>query len=267
MRAVIATVVVAMLGGFAIARFLAPGDLNEFVAANTPSSFDSTAPVAERIAALEHAVSEERAARQLLEDQLIFLMDERGQLEPAVAERVEIDDVAVVGSGDDTVSRRGRRNMKQTRAERLVEAGFDPARAQWVLQRESELQMEALRARYEAGRSGDTENYYQRGNELRNALREDLGDADYEKYLAANGNNTEITVSMVLDSSPAQTAGMQQGDRIVRYDGKRIFSMYELTEQTMQGTAGENVVLNILRDGVPMQIVLPRGPLGVTGGR
>jgi hypothetical protein len=35
----------------------------------------------------------------------------------------------------------------------------------------------------------------------------------------------------------------------------------------MEGSAGENVVVNIIRDGVPMQVVIPRGPLGINTGR
>jgi S1-C subfamily serine protease len=97
-------------------------------------------------------------------------------------------------------------------------------------------------------------------------LRTELGDVDYSRYLAANGRQTDIQVYGVLDSSPAQTAGLRPGDRIQRYGGQRIFTVRELTEQTLQGNPGENVAVDILRDGMPMQVVLPRGPLGVTGG-
>ena len=43
--------------------------------------------------------------------------------------------------------------------------------------------------------------------------------------------------------------------------------MTDLTRQTMDGAAGENIVVDIMRDGNPMQIVMPRGPVGITGGR
>jgi len=43
--------------------------------------------------------------------------------------------------------------------------------------------------------------------------------------------------------------------------------MTDLTRQTMAGTAGHNIVVDIMRDGNPMQIVMPRGPVGITGGR
>lgn len=231
------------------------------------SAFDASAPVEARIAALEQAVTEERAARQMLEDQLIFLMTEQDDAMPAPAERVDPDTVATEPPGDSSVSRRRPGNSREKRLTRLIENGFDPAQADWVIRREADLQMQALQARYKAGRTGDYEDYYQRQRALRNTLRADLGDADFEKYLAANGQGTEIRVSVVLDSSPAQAAGMQPGDRILRYDGKRVFNMDELAQHSMDGTPGENVVLNIVRDDVPMQIVLPRGPLGVTGGR
>jgi hypothetical protein len=35
----------------------------------------------------------------------------------------------------------------------------------------------------------------------------------------------------------------------------------------MQGDPGVSVAVDIMRDGVPMQVVLPRGPVGVSAGR
>jgi hypothetical protein len=35
----------------------------------------------------------------------------------------------------------------------------------------------------------------------------------------------------------------------------------------MLGEPGESVVVDITRDGIPMQLVLPRGPIGVSTGR
>ena len=64
-----------------------------------------------------------------------------------------------------------------------------------------------------------------------------------------------------------ELAGLQPGDQILRYDGQRLFSMSDLTQQTMQGEAGVNVAVDIMRDGIPMQVVLPRGPVGISGRR
>ena len=101
----------------------------------------------------------------------------------------------------------------------------------------------------------------------RDALREELGDADYERYLEANNRSTSISISSVIDSSPAQAAGLRSGDEIVRYDGERVFSMTDLTQQAIDGLPGQNVAVDIVRNGVPMQVVMPRGPIGISGGR
>jgi hypothetical protein len=41
--------------------------------------------------------------------------------------------------------------------------------------------------------------------------------------------------------------------------------MSDLRNQTMQGEPGEDVVIEIDRDGMRMQLTLPRGPIGITG--
>ena len=61
-------------------------------------------------------------------------------------------------------------------------------------------------------------------------------------------------------------AGLQPGDEIVSYDGKRVFDMRELNAFTLEGRAGESVVVDVRRDGRTVQLVMPRGPIGITGG-
>jgi len=70
----------------------------------------------------------------------------------------------------------------------------------------------------------------------------------------------------VLASSPAERSGLKPGDEIVAYAGKRVFDLRELNNLTFQGTPGESVVVEVRRDGQSVQLVLPRGPLGITGG-
>jgi S1-C subfamily serine protease len=94
-------------------------------------------------------------------------------------------------------------------------------------------------------------------------LREELGDWEYEKYLQALGRPTTVGIPHVLANSPAARAGLTSGDQIVAYDGTRVFNVFEVTEATRQGTVGEPVILDIVRDGQPMQFIVPRGPLGV----
>ena len=275
MKVIAIVSIASFAAAFAAASWIYTADTQPEVAAGTTevtSSFDAGLPVEERIAALERAVSDERFARQLLQEEVFYLTAELEQItatnsvEPP--EQIEAEQ-AVDESRDSWSSRRADyryRNSLEGRIERLIEAGFLPSQASMIARRESELQMQSLRTRYEAERSGDPVDYWRNRNASNATLRQELGDADFERYLVANNRSTSITVSSVIESSPAQSAGLQPGDEIVRYDGERVFSMTDLTRQTMDGTAGQNVIVDIMRNGNPMQIVLPRGPVGITGG-
>lgn len=236
-------------------------------AAAPASSFDTSLPLEERLRVLEQAVSDERYARQLLQEELFVLTSELESFAAGRQADIGVDGAVAPERPDVAPSASRRRTGADGRAARLVEAGFAPGQAEWILQRESQLQMEALQARYEAERTGDAMNFFQSRNAASDALRSELGDADYERYLAATGRPTSIAVSTVLDSSPAQRAGLRPGDEIRAYDGKRIFSMSDLARQTMEGQPGEQVVVDVMRDGVSIQVVVPRGPIGISGGR
>lgn len=223
-----------------------------------------------RVAALERAVAEGRAARQLLEDEVFYLSGELQRLRreqvPALADSASS---ATPAADIATMSRRDRRGGDTTaeRIERLVAAGFGPAQANVIVQREQELQMASLQARFDAERNGEYLDRITSAAMAGDALRAELGDVDYERFLEATGRSTSVAVSSVIESSPAHAAGLRPGDEIIRYDGERIFGMTNLTQQTMTGEPGQSVTVDILREGVPMQVVLPRGPLGITGGR
>jgi len=148
----------------------------------------------------------------------------------------------------------------------MIAAGMSPDRVDWVLQRESELRFESLQARYDARNSEQPQNRFDPSFNPEAMLRAEIGDAEYENYLAANGRSTSVGISSVMASSPGARAGLQTGDEIVSYDGRRVFSASELIQQTMAGGEG-NVVVDVMRDGAPMQIVVPRGPIGVEIGR
>ena len=276
MGKILPAIAVSLVVGFAAASWIYTADTGPELPAGTievTSAFDAGLPVEERIAALERAVSDERFARQLLQDEVFYLTVELEQIAGTYDSEVPdetITEQAVDESRDSSSFRREeyrRRNSLEGRIERLIEAGFLPSQASMIVRRESELQMESLRARYEAERSGDPVDYWRSRNSSSDALRQELGDADYERFLTANNRSTSVTISSVIDSSPAQSAGLQPRDEIVRYDGERVFSMTDLSRQTMNGIAGQNVVVDIMRGGISMQIVIPRGPVGITGGR
>lgn len=155
--------------------------------------------------------------------------------------------------------------LEQRRIQRLVDAGFTVARAEWIEQRTAELQMRQLEAQYEAARTGDPSRFREVPS-IEETLRAELGDAEYERYLEATGRPTRVNVRNVLPSSPAERVGLRPGDEIVAYAGKRVFDMNDLNRLTLEGQPGETVVLEVLRDGQPMQLYVPRGPIGISGG-
>lgn len=271
MRTVIIAAALSGIVAFAAASWVYEShrpDLQESV-----PDFDASQPADLRIAALERAVSEERLARQLLQEEVLALtttIEALGNGDTRVAgpdglppPPEELRDAPPGGPSRES----NRRNSPDDRAAELIAAGFSPARAEWILRREEELQMEALEARYEAGRSGSPADFFRSSFESGNDLRQELGDEDYARYLEANGRPTSVAVSSVIGNSPAATAGLRSGDTITSYDGQRVFSIYDVNLIAMEGESGQNVIIDIERDGVPMQLVVPRGPLGIMSGR
>lgn len=268
-----------LLGGFALAAVVVKQQFAAPAADVVPDPvpyFDEGAGTDARIRALEVAVGEERNARQLLEEELHVVLQ---QLEEINANETESNEgrVAVASFDPDSPEadaqraafqqRRAYRSSPEARTQALIDAGFSPSRAAQIIQRESELQMQAMQARYEAQQSGEPP---ARGNiafDSTAMLREELSESDYVSYLEANGRPTSVAVGAVLEASPAQAAGLQAGDRIISYAGTRVFGTGELQTQILQGAPGETVLVDIERDGIPMQVVLPRGPMGITSGR
>lgn len=250
---------------------------------------EDRAPIELRLNELETSLALERYERQLLAEELAALQvsldaessqngvtdgDDQTNPRERIAALLDLDD------GENPLRARIRARMpegfrgqgdfdpsliEQRQVERFIEAGLSAERAQWILQREDELEMEVLQARYEATQDGTG------AEALANLspsqlIREELGDADYEKYLDGRGRPTSINVREVLTNSPAQTAGLAPGDEIVAYDGNRVFDMNELTGLTYEGKPGETVAIDVIRDGQQMQLYVERGPIGVSGG-
>ena len=269
-------VLAGLVAGLAIAFFLQPSpqplDAGAAFVGAPGSSAAANARADERLVALEDALDAEILQRAALEDRVAELA---AQLE-ALGERPRLaaaSDAAAGGApGDGAEVRAFRAREEATRRaveraqrgviERLTEAGFAPDRAEWINRRTEELRMEALQEQYDARREGRAP----AGNFGETTLRAELGEADYERYLGAMGRPTSVGVGDVLASSPAERAGLMPGDEIVAYGGKRVFDMGELNELTLEGTAGESVVVDVRRAGQNVQLVMPRGPIGISGG-
>lgn len=153
-------------------------------------------------------------------------------------------------------------NSATARRSRFEEAGFSNEQATWLIEREEEQRLDALYEGWEERRQRVLQNNSDRIS-VADKIKSELGDDGYESYLQASGMPTSVRVDNIMDRSPAQSAGLQAGDEIVSYNGDRIFNIQELNNATVQGSLGEPVVLNVNRDGVELQIVMERGPLGI----
>lgn len=150
----------------------------------------------------------------------------------------------------------------------LVDAGLDEQLAADILRRRGEMEMKRLELRDQAIRDGsfgsrEYSQALQKLNPNSTALRQEIGDEAYDRYLYATKQSNRILVTSVIQGSPAEQADIRQGDIILSYDNARLFSWSELTKATTQGELGEYVAASIQRDGVMINLWLPRGPLGV----
>ena len=150
----------------------------------------------------------------------------------------------------------------------LVDVGVNEQLARDIIRREGEREMQRLELRDRAIRDGTfgTEAYFQSLRALNDntrALRDEVGDSAYDRYLYASNQPNRVLISSVIPGSPAEQAGIQAGDIILGYAEQRIFSWSELREATSLGERGEYVPINIQRGSAPVSLLLPRGPLGV----
>lgn len=276
MSRIIAAIVISLIAGFAAGAWLL-GDASTPVSESGEEAMadysDSSTPVEERLYRLQQVVAEEREARIILEDQLRMLFDaieridssgsraladqralaEERRMERRTNDRAPRDFVALM------------RGFEERRLNTLINGGFSEDEARRVMQQESEAQFQAMQAAHDAQRRGEAADSIYAMSASQALLRSELGDSEYERYLAAQGQPTAIQVTQVLGNSPGSQAGLQPGDQIVNYNGERVFGVTDLRALTLQGTAGEDVVIEIEREGVRMQLNLPRGPVGITG--
>jgi serine protease Do len=80
---------------------------------------------------------------------------------------------------------------------------------------------------------------------------------DLSKTMGIEGTRGAL-VSEVLKASPAQKAGLKQGDVVVAYNGKEIRDASQLRNEAASSTIGKEINLTILREGkkreVPVRI-------------
>lgn len=164
-----------------------------------------------------------------------------------------------------TSSQPARQNFEQ----RLIAANIPVDTIQRIQDRISENRLAVLNLRDKASRENwiDTQEYNEKAHQLNNTssgIREEFGEETYDAYLYASGRPNRVTVQQVYNGSAAQTAGIQPDDIIDSYASKKIYTMNELRQATIQGVPGETVLVELIRDGAPVSTSVPRGPLGIS---
>jgi hypothetical protein len=218
---------------------------------------------------LVQVLDEEIAERRVLAEQLEQTRAEMTDLQQNLRERVEKafemneEDRSTIEDGS-----RRRSGGSSGREERLAAAGFTPEDVAYFRQRQAEDQMRGIEFDDRARREGwiGTPRYAEELAKLPSGgdtLRAELGDDKYDRYLYASGMPNRIAVSNVIQTSPAEAAGLRRGDIIMRYGGEKVYSSQQLTELRSAGERGAPVAVDIIRDGQSMRITMPRGPMGI----
>jgi S1-C subfamily serine protease len=145
--------------------------------------------------------------------------------------------------------------------ERLSASGLSRDRAEEVLRRESQLRRAAAFAEYRATGTIGPLNAWPADVEQ---TRAELGDADYERYLQATGQQTRVIVGDVEPASAAANAGIIPEDQILAYAGRRVFNLRDLNALMLRTSSGETVAATVVRDGQTLQLYVTGGPLGLS---
>lgn len=159
-------------------------------------------------------------------------------------------------------------NLTEEEQTEILTAIFDPTTVTEIQALRDENQLQRLELRDRAIREGwiNTDRFREESRALRNAsqLRDALGDEGYDKLLAAEGRNNRVQIESIIENSAADISGLQVGDIIIRYADERIFQFSDLRDGTTDGQRNESVTIQVNRNGELIDLVIPRGPMGVT---
>ena len=228
----------------------APGSATSFADQLADGRFAGSDPeqMARALDSLAHVLEEEIAERRILAEQLDALREQLVDLEDNLGSRVtqafaerNSSEAAVAATG--SVREQARPETQETR---LASLGFSPGQIEDLSRRRGELLMQQIELDDRARREGwnNSARYYRELGAMRSDLepiRRDLGDDAYDRYLYAIGYPNRVTVGGIIETSPAQQAGLRAGDVIVSYGGERVFSNTQLSDLRSTGDRGAPV--------------------------
>ncbi len=219
---------------------------------------------------IELALSEAALARKQLGERLEELEarvdDLRHVVEPGVREQEDAPEsnglATAEGTGVDEASEIETKGFDEGA---LLSQGLAPsevARLREIWERH-ELERESITNRAIQEGWFFTEKHRKELGLLEKALREELPDDDFDRYLYALGQPNRLVAARVLSGSSASEAGLRRGDMILRYGDVRVFKPGELLMAAAHAEPGTSIPLEILRDGRRRTLYVDPGPLGV----
>ncbi|MCR9279806.1 MAG: PDZ domain-containing protein [Pseudomonadaceae bacterium] len=153
----------------------------------------------------------------------------------------------------------------------LIEAGFTASQADDIVRLADEATYARLQLRYEALREGWNPGQLREAAaslpSIRDSLTQDYGEDAFDRYLYATGQPNRVVVRSTLQGSPAEIAGIRNGDTLYAVDDTRVYANSDLLRIAASGDAGEQIPVTVLRDGERLNLYVPRGPLGLTSRR
>lgn len=146
----------------------------------------------------------------------------------------------------------------------LLAAGLLPHEVERLRDVFNTSEMRIIDLEHQARREGwyRKPRYWENLQRMRHELRQGIGEEDYDLLLYATGRSNRVVIDGILRDSPGERAGLQPGDVVLSYEGRRIFKTPELKHATVQGQVGDRVAIDVLRDGERVRVYTQRGPLG-----
>ena len=115
---------------------------------------------------------------------------------------------------------------------------------------------------------GDVYTFYYTPDEMKRETDENDGHYDGIGVVLERNREGYIELVRVYPGTPAETAGLRVGDRIVSVDGAPVdaatYASYLEGVQRMRGPDGAEVVLGVLRDGQTLEFPLTRAAINVS---
>jgi C-terminal processing protease CtpA/Prc len=257
-----------LCSGILVGRMLLPGPAMQQA---TPITGPPPGPVAtvsqlrpgeaETLAAMQQQLQQAQLAREQLAAQLEILQLRLEELETGHAG-------SPAALAEDREPAPEPQVKPKTSVQALVEAGIDPEQAAWIQGRLDENDLQQLYLRDRASREGwlNQPRYHKERRKYQDAvtdLRGDIGDDAYDRMLYTLGRANRVVIRDTMLNSPAEQYGLLAGDRIIEYDGRRVFTGNELNTLVTSGDAATMTLVRVERDGKYHDIYLPRGPLGI----